>query len=78
MCQMIILTRTFIPDEQFDLDIILKVTADILIWIGHKSFSWTAFFWQIEAERYDHLVLIMPLPNGLEAYMFSPCPYVCP
>ena len=29
MFQMIVLTKTFIPYEQFDLDIILKVTAAI-------------------------------------------------
>ena len=30
---MIVLTKTFLPYEQFDLDIILKVTAANLIWI---------------------------------------------
>ena len=29
MCQMILLTMTYVPYEQFDLDIILKVTAAI-------------------------------------------------
>ena len=29
ICQMIVLTKTFIPYEQFDLDIILKVTVAV-------------------------------------------------
>ena len=31
MCQMFVLTKTFVPYDQFDLDIILKVTAAIYI-----------------------------------------------
>ena len=29
ICKMIVLTKTFVPFEQFDLDIIPKVTTDI-------------------------------------------------
>ena len=31
ICQMFVLTKTFVPHEQFDLDIILKVTTAICI-----------------------------------------------
>ena len=31
MCQMFVFTKTFVPYEQFDLDIFLKVTAAVYI-----------------------------------------------
>ena len=43
MCQMFDLTKTFVPYEQFDLDIILKVTAAIFnlnyaVWIATQIY----------------------------------------
>ena len=44
ICQILVLTKTFIPYEQFDLYIILKVTAVIFnLNLTHFFFLWTPF-----------------------------------